>query len=205
MPANTLSLQHTGDIRPYIPLTPGRLHATEKRSTSAHKAKACMKKFFLILTIALLAIGGTAQAQRSAHAFGAHFGGSTIDLEYQNHRSQQSFLDITAGVFDLDKGFCGQMTFNRYFRQWANWTPDFATWKFWGGLGGGLGFYDAKHGDDGFFFGPVAVLGFGFTLKDAPLTFGIDYRPMVAFNVGDDFSILDRGFRNLGVTLTYRF
>ena len=51
----------------------------------------------------------------------------------------------------------------------------------------------------------MAVLGFGFTLKDAPLTFGIDYRPMVAFNVGDDFSILDRGFRNLGVTLTYRF
>ena len=76
---------------------------------------------------------------------------------------------------------------------------------YWGGLGGGLGFYDAKHGDDGFFFGPVAVLGFGFTLKDAPLTFGIDYRPMVAFNVGDDFSILDRGFRNLGVTQTYRF
>ena len=123
MPANTLSLQHTGDIRPYIPLTPGRLQANEKRSTSAHKARTCMKKFFLILTIALLAIGGTAQAQRSAHAFGAHFGGSTIDLEYQNHRSQQSFLDITAGVFDLDKGFCGQMTFNRYFRQWANWTP----------------------------------------------------------------------------------
>ena len=51
----------------------------------------------------------------------------------------------------------------------------------------------------------MGTLGFGFTLKDIPLTFGIDYRPMIAVNLGDDFRLIDSGFKNLGVTLTYRF
>lgn len=163
-----------------------------------------MKKLFLTLVIAFASVA-TIQAQRTPHAIGAHFGGSTIDLEYQYHYDTKNFLDITAGIFDFDKGFCGQAIYNWNIRQWPNWTPRFATWKFWGGFGGGLGFYDAKDGEDGFFFGPAATLGFGFTLKDVPLTFGLDYRPMVAFNAGDDFSIIDRGFRNIGITLTYRF
>lgn len=53
--------------------------------------------------------------------------------------------------------------------------------------------------------GPVGTIGFGFTLRDVPLTVGIDYRPWVAFVIGDDFDIVDKGFRNLGLTLTYRF
>ena len=161
-----------------------------------------MKKYLLALVIALM--GLTAHAQRTPHAIGAHFGGSTIDLEYQYHFSNRDFLDVTAGVFDLDDGFAFQAVYNWNIKQWGNWTPRFGTWKFWGGFGGGMGFYD-HYKNDGFFFGPVGTLGFGFTLKVCPLTFGLDYRPMVAFNVGDDFDILDHGFRNIGVTLTYRF
>ena len=48
-------------------------------------------------------------------------------------------------------------------------------------------------------------LRFGFTLKDVPLTFGLDYRPMVAINLGPGDALVDHGFRNIGVTLTYRF
>lgn len=155
----------------------------------------------------IMAIGSfsLAQAQSTPHAIGAHFGGSTIDLEYQYHFSKKNFLDVTAGIFDLDKGFAGQVVYNWNIKQWPDWTPKFATWKFWGGFGGGIGFYDCDGGDDGFFFGPVGTLGFGFQLKACPLTFGLDYRPMVAFNVGNDFDIIDRGFRNIGVTLTYHF
>lgn len=163
-----------------------------------------MKKYLLIL-IAALGISLGSQAQKTPHAFGVHFGGSTIDLEYQYHFDNKNFLDITGGIFDLDRGFCFQGVYNWNIRQWENWTPKFGTWKFWGGFGAGVGHYDDDHGDDGFFFGPVGTLGFGVTLKDIPLTFGIDYRPMVAFNVGDDLSIIDRGFRNIGVTFTYRF
>ena len=65
--------------------------------------------------------------------------------------------------------------------------------------------YDDHDDDDDFFLGPVGTLGFGFTLKDIPLTLGLDYRPMIAINVGDDCKIIDSGFKNLGVTLTYRF
>ena len=43
----------------------------------------------------------TASAQKTPHAIGAHFGGSTIDLEYQYHFSKRNFLDLTAGVFNL--------------------------------------------------------------------------------------------------------
>lgn len=161
-----------------------------------------MKKYLLTLFIAFM--GMTAYAQRTPHAIGAHFGGSTIDLEYQYHFSKRNFLDVTAGVFDLDDGFSLQGVYNWNIKQWGNWTPRFATWKFWGGLGAGIGFYDCGHAD-GMFLGPVGTLGFGFTLKSIPLTFGVDYRPMVAFHFADDFDILDHGFRNIGVTLTYRF
>ena len=144
-----------------------------------------------------------ASAQRTPHALGVHFGGSTMDLEYQYHFNKKNFLDVTVGVFDLDDGFSAQTVYNWNIRQWPQWTPRFATWKFWGGFGGGVGFYDGD--SSGFLFGPVGTLGFGFTLKSIPLTLGVDYRPMVAFVAGDDFDILDSGFKNIGVTLTYRF
>lgn len=162
-----------------------------------------MKKIFLIFTLVIAAM--TARAQSTPHAIGAHFGGSTIDLEYQYHFNKRNFLDVTAGIFDLDKGFCAQAVYNWNIKQWADWTPDFATWKFWGGFGGGIGFYDNDHGSNGLILGPVGTIGFGFTLKDIPLTFGLDYRPMVCFTIGDGFDINDAGFRNIGVTIAYRF
>lgn len=163
-----------------------------------------MKKFIFFLLLSLTAT--IAGAQRTPHAIGMHFGGSTIDLEYQYHFNKKNFLDVTAGVFDLDDGFLAQGVYNWNIRQWPGWTPRFATWKFWGGFGAGLGFYDHDKGDnDGMILGPVGTLGFGFTLKDIPLTFGVDYRPMVAFKLGNGFDVLDSGFKNLGITLTYRF
>ncbi len=113
---------------------------------------------------------------------------------------------MTVGAFDLDKGFCGQAVYDWNIKEWSDWTPDFATWKFWGGFGGGVGIFDAG-GDSKaeLFLGPVGVLGFGFTPKLIPLTIGVDYRPMIALNVGDSFRIIDAGFRNFGVTMTYRF
>ena len=162
-----------------------------------------MKKFICLLILSLTT--AVAKAKRTPHAFGAHFGGSTIDLEYQYHFNKKNFLDVTAGLFDIDDGFVAQGIYNWNIRQWPRWTPRFATWKFWGGFGAGLGYYDADKGDDSLFLGPVGTLGFGFTLKDIPLTFGIDYRPMICFQVGDDFDINDSGFKNIGVTLTYRF
>ena len=161
-----------------------------------------MKKFFLLLMVVLGSL--TASAQKTPHAIGAHFGGSTLDLEYQYHFSNKNFLAIDAGVFDIDDGFSLQGIYNWNIKQWGNWTPRFGTWKLWGGFGAGVGIYDA--GDDtNFFFGPVGNFGFGFTLKVCPLSVGLDYRPMVAFDCGDDFSIIDHGFRNIGLTLSYRF
>lgn len=162
-----------------------------------------MKKYLLLAFFALVTLGS--YAQRTPHAIGAHFGGSTIDLEYQYHFNNKNFFDVTAGVFDLDDGFSLQGVYNWNIKQWPNWTPRFATWKFWGGFGAGLGYYDDDSHKDGMFFGPVGTLGFGFTPKDIPLTIGLDYRPMVAFNVGNDFKIINSGFKNIGVTLTYRF
>lgn len=161
-----------------------------------------MRKFLFTLIVCLASL--TAQAQSTPHAIGIHFGGSTSDLEYQYHFNKKNFFDLTAGLFNLDEGFAFQGVYNWNIRQWPDWTPDFATWKFWGGFGAGIGYYDHQE-HDGLFLGPVGTLGFGFTLKDIPLTFGVDYRPMVAFNLGDDLDIIDRGFRNIGVTLTYRF
>ena len=162
-----------------------------------------MKRYLFTLLLALGAL--SVQAQKTPHAIGAHFGGSTIDLEYQYHFSKKNFLDVTAGVFNLSDGFALQGVYNWNIRQWPNWKPRFATWKFWGGFGAGIGFYDYDDGEDGVFLGPVGTLGFGFTLKDVPLTFGLDYRPMVAINLGPGDALVDHGFRNIGVTLTYRF
>ena len=161
-----------------------------------------MKKYLLAIVFAM--VGLCANAQRTHHAFGVHFGGSTIDLEYQYHFNNKNFLDVTAGVFDLDDGFLAQGVYNWNIGQWSNWTPRFGTWKFWGGFGAGLGYYDCDDDDcSGLIVGPVGTLGFGFTLKAVPLSLGIDYRPMVAFVAGEGLE--DKGFRNLGLTLTYRF
>lgn len=161
-----------------------------------------MKK--IILTLALVLCALSAQAQKTRHSLGFHAGGSTIDLEYQYHFSKRNFLDVTAGLFNLSDGFAFQAVYNWNIKQWPNWTPRFATWKFWGGFGGGVGHYDCDD-YDGAFIGPVGTLGFGFTIKDVPLTMGLDYRPMVAINLGHGDAIIDRGFRNIGFTLTYRF
>lgn len=161
-----------------------------------------MKKILLSLLLSLFAF--MARAQHSPHAFGAHFGGSTIDLEYQYHFSQKNFLDVTAGLFDLDDGFALQGVYNWNIWKSQGWTPRFADWKFWGGFGAGIGYYDYDQ-NSGLLLGPVGTLGFGFTLKVCPLTVGIDYRPMVAVQLGDDSGINDHGFRNLGLTVVYHF
>lgn len=162
-----------------------------------------MKKMLLTLLVSLTALA--AGAQRTPHAIGVHFGGSTLDLEYQYHFDNKNFLDVTAGIFDLDDGFCLQGVYDWNIKHWDNWTPNFGSWKFWGGFGAGVGYYNHDKGNDGLFLGPVGTLGFGFTLKEIPLTLGLDYRPMVAFVIGDKFDVLDAGFKNIGLTLTYRF
>lgn len=163
-----------------------------------------MKKFILCMFVALASLC-TAQAQSTPHAIGLHIGGSTIDLEYQYHFSKKNFLDVTAGVFNLNDGFAAQAVYNWNIKQWDNWTPKFATWKIWGGVGAGFGAYDFGDSCDGLFLGPVGTFGFGFTLRSCPLSVGLDYRPMVAFNLGDGDTIIKEGFRNVGLTLTYRF
>ena len=161
-----------------------------------------MKKYVFTLLFALMAI--FAQAQRTPHAIGFHIGGSTIDFEYQYHFSNKNFVDATAGVFDFDDGFLAQGVYNWNIMQWSNWTPRFGTWKFWGGVGAGLGFINGED-ENRFMLGPVGTLGFGFTLKACPLSLGIDYRPMVAIAIGNDSGLINRGFRNIGLSLTYRF
>lgn len=161
-----------------------------------------MKKFLLTAVFVLISVA--VHAQRTPHALGVHFGGSTMDIEYQYHFNNKNFLDVTAGIFDLDDAFVAQGIYNWNIKQWSDWTPRFATWKFWGGAGVGLGFYGHK-GSSGMMLGPAGTLGFGFTAKDVPITVGIDYRPWVALVIGDDFDLLDQGFRNIGLTLTYRF
>ena len=160
-----------------------------------------MKKFAIVSL--LLCSTLHLNAQRTPHAIGFHFGGSTIDFIYQYHFSNKNFLDISAGVFDLDDGFLAQGVYNWNIQEWSNWTPRFGTWKFWGGFGGGIGFYDDD--EEGLLIGPVGNLGFGFTLKNCPLSLGVDYRPMVAFATGNDAGLIDKGFRNIGLSLTFRF
>ena len=69
-----------------------------------------MKRYLFTLLLALGAL--SVQAQKTPHAIGAHFGGSTIDLEYQYHFSKKNFLDVTAGVFNLSDGFALQGVYN---------------------------------------------------------------------------------------------
>ena len=161
-----------------------------------------MKKVLFSLLFVLCATA--AYAQRTPHAIGIHFGGSTEDIEYQYHFNKQNFLDITVGFFDFDKGFSAQGLYNYNLKSWTDWTPGVATWKFWGGYGVGVGVYD-DHDNTDLFLGPVGTLGFGLTFTDVPITLGVDYRPMVALNLGDGCRILNQGFHNIGLTLTYRF
>lgn len=158
------------------------------------------------LTFALLlsAVALTASAQKSRHAVGAHLGAATIDLEYQYHPSSRNFVDVTAGTFGPGDGFVAQGVYNWNLKRWDNWTPGFATWKVWGGVGAGMGYYDAGH-REGMLIGPVGTVGFGFTTKRAPVTVGVDYRPMASFVAGDDGGFVRHGLKNVGVTVTYRF
>ena len=99
-----------------------------------------MKKYLLTIAFTLVAL--FASAQRTPHAFGFHIGGSTVDLEYQYHFNNKNFLDVTAGLFDFDSGFLAQGVYDWNIGQWSNWTPRFGTWKFWGGVGAGIVYYD---------------------------------------------------------------
>lgn len=161
-----------------------------------------MKRTIITLLFTLFAV--LAIAQRTPHALGFHIGGSTVDLEYQYHFNTKNFVDATVGVFDFDDGFLAQGVYNWNIQRWSHWTPHFGTWKLWGGIGAGVGFFDDDE-DNQVMLGPVGTLGFGCTLRNCPLSFGVDYRPMVAFILGGDTDIEDRGFRNIGFTLTYRF
>ena len=76
-----------------------------------------MKRHLLTLIFAAGAL--LASAQSTPHAIGFHMGGSTLDLEYQYHFNQKNFLDVTAGIFDLDKGFLAQGVYNWNIRQWS--------------------------------------------------------------------------------------
>ena len=161
-----------------------------------------MKKYLLTLLIGLASL--PLVAQRTPHALGVHLGGSTFDLEYQYHFNKKNFLDVTVGAFDIKHGFMIQGTYNWTFKEFEDWTPNFATWKVWGGVGVGIGGYDT---DDrsGLVLGPTGDLGFGFTFNAVPITLGVDYRPMVAIALGTHSGLIDNGFFNLGVTATYRF
>lgn len=163
-----------------------------------------MKKILLLLALSAgLTVAG--QAQKKPHAFGVHLGGSTIDLEYQYHFSKRNFLDVTAGLYRLSDGGALQAFYNWNLKEWKHWTPDFASWKVWGGAGAGIGCYSPSGDDSDLFLGPAGTVGFGFTLNSCPLTFGVDYRPMLCLKVTDGLKVDGHGFHNLGLTLTYRF
>ena len=164
-----------------------------------------IKKLFL--TLALVLVSSAAFAQKTSHALGFHAGGSSFDLEYRYYMDNSRFLDFTLGAFDFDKGFVISGTYNKVFQEWDHWTPNFATWKLWGGLGATLGVWDsgAQEAKNQFMVGPTGVLGFGFTVNELPLTVGLDYRPSVLMTFGNGFDIVGAGFRNFGITLTYQF
>ena len=161
-----------------------------------------MKKYVLTLLITLAAL--PLLAQRTPHALGVHLGGSTFDVEYQYHFNKKNFFDITVGAFDIKYGFMIQGTYNWTIKEFEDWTPDFATWKVWGGVGVGIGAYDTPD-RSGLVLGPTGDLGFGFTFNAVPITLGVDYRPMVAIALGTHSGLIDNGFFNLGLTATYRF
>ena len=161
-----------------------------------------MKKYVFTLLITLAAM--PLFAQRTPHALGVHLGGSTFDVEYQYHFNKKNFFDITVGAFDIKYGFMIQGTYNWTIKEFEDWTPDFATWKVWGGVGVGIGAYDTPD-RSGLVLGPTGDLGFGFTFNAVPITLGVDYRPMVAIALGSHSGLINKGFYNLGVTATYRF
>ena len=161
-----------------------------------------MKKYVLTLLITLAAL--PLLAQRTPHALGVHLGGSTFDVEYQYHFNKKNFFDITVGAFDIKYGFMIHATYNWTIKAFEDWTPDFATWKVWGGVGVGIGAYDTPD-RSGLVLGPTGDLGFGFTFNAVPITLGVDYRPMVAIALGSHSGLINKGFYNLGVTATYRF
>ena len=161
-----------------------------------------MKKYVLTLLITLAAM--PLLAQRTPHALGVHLGGSTFDVEYQYHFNKKNFFDITVGAFDIKYGFMIQGTYNWTIKEFEDWTPDFATWKVWGGVGVGIGAYDTPD-RSGLVLGPTGDLGFGFTFNAVPITLGVDYRPMVAIALGSHSGLINKGFYNLGITATYRF
>ena len=161
-----------------------------------------MKKYVLTLLITLAAM--PLFAQRTPHALGVHLGGSTFDVEYQYHFNKKNFFDITVGAFDIKYGFMIQGTYNWTIKEFEDWTPNFATWKVWGGVGVGIGAYDTPD-RSGLVLGPTGDLGFGFTFNAVPITLGVDYRPMVAIALGSHSGLINKGFYNLGVTATYRF
>lgn len=161
-----------------------------------------MKLKSVVAAIALASASLTAGAQSTPHSFGLHFGGSTIDLEYQYHFSNKNFVDATAGAFMIDNGLDVTATYNWELDRFGD-SPK-VYWKWWAGVGAGLGVttYDDY---DGFYVGPAGNLGIGFTGKRVPFTFGVDYRPMFALATGDKTGLLTPLLWNFGLTLTYQF
>lgn len=161
-----------------------------------------MKKLFFVLFLGVLPL--MMKGQSTPHALGFHVGGSTIDLEYQYHYNKKNFLDLNLGVFDLSHGFYGSGIYNWNLVRWSDWTPELGVWKLYAGVGGAFG-YTTYRDYDGVFAGVVGTIGFGVTLKPAPLTFAVDYRPMIALALGNHSGILTPGFWNIGLSMTYRF
>ncbi len=158
-----------------------------------------------ILFTLILCLGSAAVfAQRSPHALGLRFGGSTMDIEYRYHFDSENFINVDVGLFQIDKGFSASAIYNWNLKQWSDWTPRLGTWKLWSGVGGAFG-HTTWDKYDGMFVGVVGNLGFGFTLNTSPWTFAVDYRPMVAVALGDESGILSPGFWNFGISIVHRF
>jgi hypothetical protein len=155
-----------------------------------------MKKFILAMVLCVASMG--AFAQKTPHAVGLYLGGN-IDLAYQYHFNNKNFVDATLGCFSYN-GVAASATYNWNIQEWSDWTPNFGTWKLWGGVGAGLGAFHKA-----FILGPVGQLGFGFTLKAAPVTIGVNYRPMITFGFGGDKHFHANGFYNGGLSVVYRF
>lgn len=155
-----------------------------------------MKKFILAMVLCVASMG--AFAQKTPHAVGLYIGYND-GLIYQYHFNNKNFVDATVDFFNL-KGVTASATYNWNIQEWSDWTPNFGTWKLWGGVGAGLGAYDKA-----FVVGPMGQLGFGFTLKAAPVTIGINYRPMIAFKFGGDEFFHAGGLGGGGLSVVYRF
>lgn len=154
-----------------------------------------MKKFILAMVLCVASMG--AFAQKTPHAAGV-FLGYNSGLVYQYHFNNKNFVDATLDCFGF-KGVSGSATYNWNIKEWSDWTPNFGTWKLWGGVGAGVGLFEKA-----FILGPVGQLGFGFTLNSVPLTIGLNYRPMVTLGFGEDLLHFN-GFYNGGLSVVYRF